>query len=48
MVTSGIRGRVRAHPLAVTVGLSVLGYSIVIGTFLDALPASIYPALTLA
>ena len=48
MVTSGIRGRVRAHPLAVTLGLSVLGYAIVIGTFLDALPASIYPALTLA
>jgi Predicted membrane protein len=48
MDTLGIRGRVRAHPLAVTVSVSVLGYSLVIGTFLDAFPASIYPTLTLA
>jgi putative membrane protein len=48
MHTADIRGRVRAHPIAVTVLLSLLGYSIVIGTFLDALPGSVYPQLTLA
>ncbi|MDR9411302.1 MAG: DUF420 domain-containing protein [Haloquadratum sp.] len=48
MHTAGLRGRVRAHPLAVTVLLSLLGYGIVIGTFLDVLPASVYPSLTLA
>jgi len=47
METAGVRGHIRTHPIAVTTVLSLLGYAIVIGTFLDALPISVYPDLTL-
>ena len=38
----------RDHPLAATAILSVLGYALVIGTFLGAIPAGIYPDLSVA
>ena len=36
----------RDHPLAATVLLSILGYALVIGTFLGAIPDGVYPNLS--
>ena len=43
MATSQVHARVRANPLTATAVLSVVGYALVIGTFLLDLP---YPSLT--
>jgi putative membrane protein len=40
-------GPIREHPLATTVVLSVVGYSLVIGTFLGYVPATVFPDLSL-
>ncbi|MDY6817976.1 MAG: DUF420 domain-containing protein [Halobacteriales archaeon] len=37
----------RDHPIAVTVVLSVIGYSLVIGTFLGVVPRALFPDLSL-
>jgi putative membrane protein len=47
MGTASVRGPVREHPLAVTVVLSVVGYGLVVGTFLGLVPGGVYPELTL-
>jgi putative membrane protein len=47
MATASVRGPAKEHPLAVTVVLSVVGYGLVIGTFLGAVPDGVYPELTL-
>lgn len=39
---------IREHPLVATALLSILGYALVIGTFLGAIPSGIYPDLSLA
>ncbi|WP_101296310.1 DUF420 domain-containing protein [Halegenticoccus soli] len=48
MATASVRGPVKEHPRAVTALLSVLGYGIVVGTFLGFVPESVFPELTLA
>lgn len=47
MATATVRRRAKAHPLAVTLGVSAIGYIVVIGTFLGAFPAVIYPDLSI-
>jgi putative membrane protein len=47
MATASARGSVREHPAAVTAVLSVVGYALVIGTFLGLIPASVFPELSL-
>jgi putative membrane protein len=47
MATASVRGPVREHPAAVTAVLSVVGYALVIGTFLGLIPASVFPDLSL-
>ncbi|WP_129114914.1 DUF420 domain-containing protein [Halegenticoccus tardaugens] len=47
MATASVRGPVKEHPRAVTALLSILGYGIVIGTFLGLVPGDLYPELTL-
>ncbi len=47
MSTARVRGPVKDHPAAVTAVLSVVGYTLVVGTFLGVFPASVYPDLTL-
>jgi putative membrane protein len=47
MATASARGSVREHPAAVTAVLSVVGYALVIGTFLGLIPASVFPDLSL-
>ncbi|MDQ2051468.1 DUF420 domain-containing protein [Natronolimnohabitans sp. A-GB9] len=44
MATATARRRLREQPLAATIGLTIVGYALVIGTFLLDLP--IYPDLT--
>ncbi|RQG90219.1 DUF420 domain-containing protein [Natrarchaeobius halalkaliphilus] len=44
METAGARRRLRERPLGVTIALTIVGYALVIGTFLLELP--IYPDLT--
>ena len=44
MAVVELDGRARRHPLSVTVALTVVGYALVVGTFLLDLP--IYPELT--
>ncbi len=44
MATAAVQSRFRKNPIATTVGLTVVGYGLVIGTFLLELP--IYPELT--
>jgi len=40
-------GPVKEHPAAVTAVLSVVGYTLVVGTFLGVVPGSIFPDLSL-
>lgn len=47
MATAPVRRRAKAHPLAVTLGLSTIGYIVVLGTFLGMFPAAIYPDLSI-
>jgi putative membrane protein len=47
MATASVRGPAKEHPLAVTAVLSVVGYGLVVGTFLGVFPDGIYPELTL-
>jgi putative membrane protein len=46
MGTASVRGPAKDHPLAVTVVLSVVGYGLVVGTFLGWVPGTVYPELT--
>ena len=48
MATASVRGPIRDHPAAVTALLSVVGYALVVGTFLGFVPGSVFPDLTLA
>ena len=48
MATASVGGRVKEHPAAVTAALSLVGYALVIGTFLGVLPGGVYPSLTQA
>jgi putative membrane protein len=47
MGTASVRGPAKDHPLAVTVVLSVVGYGLVVGTFLGFVPGTVFPELTL-
>ncbi|MGM0592651.1 MAG: DUF420 domain-containing protein [Halobacteriota archaeon] len=47
MATASVRGPLKEHPAAVTAVLSVLGYALVVGTFLGFVPGSVFPELTL-
>jgi putative membrane protein len=47
MATARAGGRVKEHPAAVTAVLSVVGYGLVVGTFLGAVPDVVFPDLTL-
>jgi putative membrane protein len=47
MATASVRGPIKDHPAAVTAVLSVIGYVLVVGTFLGLIPASVFPELTL-
>lgn len=47
MATATVRQRAKAHPLAVTLGLSAIGYFVVIGTFLGAFSPAFYPDLSI-
>ena len=42
-----VGGPIRDHPLATTLLLSVVGYALVIGTFVGAVPATVFPELSL-
>jgi putative membrane protein len=48
MATAPVNGPVRDHPRATVAVLSVVGYALVVGTFLGAFPGSVYPDLSLA
>jgi putative membrane protein len=48
MATASVRGPIKEHPAVVTAVLSVVGYALVIGTFLGFVPASLFPDLTLS
>jgi putative membrane protein len=48
MATAPVSGPVRDHPRATVAVLSVVGYVLVVGTFLGAFPGSVYPDLSLA
>jgi putative membrane protein len=48
MATASLRGPVKAHPLATVAVLSVVGYVLVVGTFLGVVPGSVFPDLSLA
>jgi putative membrane protein len=47
MATASASGPVKDHPAAVTAVLSVVGYVLVVGTFLGVVPGSIFPNLSL-
>ena len=47
MATASVRGPLKDHPVVVTFVLSVVGYALVIGTFLGVVPRSLFPDLTL-
>ncbi|WP_144901712.1 DUF420 domain-containing protein [Halobellus captivus] len=47
MATSSADNAAKRHPLAVTGLLSIVGYAAVIGTFLGAVPGSVFPELSL-
>ncbi|MFB6102215.1 MAG: DUF420 domain-containing protein [Haloplanus sp.] len=47
MATASASGPVKEHPVAVTAVLSVVGYTLVVGTFLGVVPGSIFPDLSL-
>ncbi|THE64652.1 DUF420 domain-containing protein [Salinadaptatus halalkaliphilus] len=46
MATAAARRRLREQPVGITIGLTIVGYTLVLGTFLLDVP--IYPDLTLA
>lgn len=48
MATARVRGPLKEHPAVVTAVLSVVGYVLVIGTFLGWVPSSLFPELTLS
>jgi putative membrane protein len=48
MATASVRGPLKDHPVVVTAVLSVVGYALVIGTFLGYVPRSVFPELTLS
>jgi putative membrane protein len=48
MATASVRGPLKEHPAVVTAILSVVGYALVIGTFLGYVPRSVFPELTLS
>lgn len=47
MATASASGPLKDHPAAVTALLSVVGYSLVVGTFLGVVPDSVFPDLSL-
>lgn len=47
MATASASGPVKDHPAAVTLVLSVVGYTLVVGTFLGVVPGAIFPDLSL-
>ncbi|WP_224447464.1 DUF420 domain-containing protein [Haloprofundus salilacus] len=47
MATASAGGVVKEHPAAITVVLSVVGYALVVGTFLGFVPSRVFPELTL-
>jgi putative membrane protein len=47
MATASASGPVKDHPAVVTALLSVVGYTLVVGTFLGVVPASVFPDLSL-
>jgi putative membrane protein len=47
MATARASGPVKDHPAAVTAILSVVGYTLVIGTFLGVVPGTVFPDLSL-
>lgn len=47
MATASVRRPIKEHPAAATAVLSVVGYTVVIGTFLGLVPASVFPELSL-
>ena len=48
MATASADNAVKEHPLAVTAVLSVVGYALVVGTFLGWVPGQVFPDLSLA
>ena len=48
MATASADNAVKEHPLAATAVLSVVGYALVVGTFLGYVPGSVYPELSLS
>jgi putative membrane protein len=47
MATASASGPVKEHPAAVTAVLSIVGYTLVVGTFAGIVPASLFPELSL-
>jgi putative membrane protein len=47
MATASASGPVKDHPVAVTALLSVVGYTLVLGTFAGVIPASVFPDLSI-
>ncbi|WP_338741818.1 DUF420 domain-containing protein [Haloplanus salilacus] len=47
MATASASGPIKDHPAVVTALLSVVGYTLVVGTFLGVVPASVFPDLSL-
>ena len=47
MATASVRGPMKEHPAAATAVLSVVGYTLVIGTFAGLVPQSVFPDLSL-
>ncbi|WP_435069640.1 DUF420 domain-containing protein [Haloplanus sp. C73] len=47
MATASASGPLKDHPAAVTLVLSVVGYTLVVGTFLGVVPDSVFPDLSL-
>lgn len=48
MATASADNPVKEHPAAVTAVLSVVGYALVVGTFLGYVPGTVFPDLSLA
>jgi putative membrane protein len=46
MATAGASGPIKQHPVAVTALLSVVGYTLVVGTFAGVIPSSVFPELS--
>jgi putative membrane protein len=47
MATASAAGPIKDHPAVVTAVLSAVGYTLVVGTFLGVVPASVFPDLSL-